>query len=238
MEAHTNRGGAATNGPPHGSGGTSPSATPRGHYRLRPQFGHPPARHPRRDRPRSVRRGGPRRVRRRAADRRWALMAPRRSRPRRRASSSAAAGTCRYRVDGKQRWESAARSTRRAGRSRPADRRRARRVPGAIRITLHEYAREWVERYQGTGAAASARTPATNTGGCSTSTCSSTSRRGEAHRDHAAPRGASSSAGSASRRGPRRRRRTRTGGCRSRTRPSATTLARCARAWRPPCTRD
>ncbi len=57
-----------------------------------------------------------------------------------------------YRVDGRQRWESCRSldEARRAKAARVTDIRRGE-FEERSRITLHEYAREWVERYQGTG---------------------------------------------------------------------------------------
>ncbi|HEY3946086.1 MAG TPA: tyrosine-type recombinase/integrase [Solirubrobacteraceae bacterium] len=57
-----------------------------------------------------------------------------------------------YRVDGKQRWESCRTldEARRAKAARATDIGRGE-FEERSRITLHEYAREWVERYQGTG---------------------------------------------------------------------------------------
>ncbi|MGC2374481.1 MAG: phage integrase SAM-like domain-containing protein [Solirubrobacteraceae bacterium] len=57
-----------------------------------------------------------------------------------------------YRVDGKQRWESCRTldEARRAKAARTTDIGRGE-FEERSRITLHEYAREWVERYQGTG---------------------------------------------------------------------------------------
>ena len=37
---------------------------------------------------------------------------------------------------------------------------------GRSRVTFHQYAREWVDRYQGNGRRGSASTPARSTGGC------------------------------------------------------------------------
>jgi len=57
-----------------------------------------------------------------------------------------------YRVDGKQRWESCRTldEARRAKAARATDIERGE-FEQHSRITLHEYAREWIERYQGTG---------------------------------------------------------------------------------------
>jgi integrase len=57
-----------------------------------------------------------------------------------------------YRVDGKQRWESCRTldEARRAKAARATDIQRGE-FEQRSRITLHEYAREWIERYQGTG---------------------------------------------------------------------------------------
>ncbi len=57
-----------------------------------------------------------------------------------------------YRVDGRQRWESCRTldEARRAKAARATDIGRGE-FEERSRITLHEYAREWVERYQGTG---------------------------------------------------------------------------------------
>jgi integrase len=57
-----------------------------------------------------------------------------------------------YRVDGKQRWESCRTldEARRAKAARATDIGRGE-FEERSRITLHEYAREWIERYQGTG---------------------------------------------------------------------------------------
>lgn len=57
-----------------------------------------------------------------------------------------------YRVDGKQRWESCRTldEARRAKAARATDIGRGE-FEQRSRITLHEYAREWIERYQGTG---------------------------------------------------------------------------------------
>jgi integrase len=57
-----------------------------------------------------------------------------------------------YRVDGKQRWESCRTldEARRAKAARATDIERGE-FERRSRITLHEYAREWVERYQGRG---------------------------------------------------------------------------------------
>jgi integrase len=57
-----------------------------------------------------------------------------------------------YRVDGKQRWESCRTldAARRAKAARITDMGRGE-FEQRSRITLHEYAREWIERYQGTG---------------------------------------------------------------------------------------
>lgn len=57
-----------------------------------------------------------------------------------------------YRVDGKQRWESCRTldEARRAKAARATDIERGE-FEQHFRITLHEYAREWIERYQGTG---------------------------------------------------------------------------------------
>jgi integrase len=57
-----------------------------------------------------------------------------------------------YRVDGKQRWESCRTldEARRAKAARATDIERGE-FEQRSRITLHEYAREWIERYQGTG---------------------------------------------------------------------------------------
>ncbi|MGE5700867.1 MAG: tyrosine-type recombinase/integrase [Arthrospira platensis] len=57
-----------------------------------------------------------------------------------------------YRVDGKQRWESSRTldEARRAKAARATDIERGE-FEQHSRITLHEYAREWIERYQGTG---------------------------------------------------------------------------------------
>lgn len=57
-----------------------------------------------------------------------------------------------YRVDGKQRWESCRTmdEARRAKAARTTDVGRGE-FEEHSRITLHEYAREWIERYQGTG---------------------------------------------------------------------------------------
>ena len=57
-----------------------------------------------------------------------------------------------YRVDGKQRWESCRTldEARRAKAARATDIGRGE-FEEHSRITLHEYAREWIERYQGTG---------------------------------------------------------------------------------------
>jgi len=57
-----------------------------------------------------------------------------------------------YRVDGKQRWESCRTmdEARRAKAARTTDVGRGE-FEERSRITLHEYAREWIERYQGTG---------------------------------------------------------------------------------------
>jgi integrase len=57
-----------------------------------------------------------------------------------------------YRVDGRQRWESCRTldEARRAKAARATDIGRGE-FEERSRITLHEYAREWIERYQGTG---------------------------------------------------------------------------------------
>lgn len=57
-----------------------------------------------------------------------------------------------YRIDGKQRWESCRTldEARRAKAARATDIERGE-FEQHSRITLHEYAREWIERYQGTG---------------------------------------------------------------------------------------
>jgi integrase len=57
-----------------------------------------------------------------------------------------------YRVDGKQKWESARtlEEARRKKAERTADIERGE-FEGRSRVALHEYAREWVERYQGRG---------------------------------------------------------------------------------------
>jgi integrase len=57
-----------------------------------------------------------------------------------------------YRVDGKQRWESCRTldEARRSKAARATDLGRGE-FEERSRITLHEYAREWIERYQGTG---------------------------------------------------------------------------------------
>jgi integrase len=57
-----------------------------------------------------------------------------------------------YRVDGKQRWESCRTldEARRAKAARATDIERGE-FEQHSRITLHEYAKEWIERYQGTG---------------------------------------------------------------------------------------
>lgn len=57
-----------------------------------------------------------------------------------------------YRVDGKQRWESCRTidEARRLKAARATDIERGEFEPRS-RVTLHEYAREWVERYQGRG---------------------------------------------------------------------------------------
>jgi integrase len=57
-----------------------------------------------------------------------------------------------YRVDGRQRWESCRTldEARRSKAARATDIRRGE-FEERSRITLHEYAREWIERYQGTG---------------------------------------------------------------------------------------
>lgn len=57
-----------------------------------------------------------------------------------------------YRVEGKQRWESCRTldEARRKKAARQTDLARGE-FQDQSRITLHEYAREWVERYQGTG---------------------------------------------------------------------------------------
>lgn len=57
-----------------------------------------------------------------------------------------------YRANGKQRWESCRTldEARRAKAARTTDIGRGE-FEERARITLHEYAREWVERYQGTG---------------------------------------------------------------------------------------
>jgi hypothetical protein len=56
-----------------------------------------------------------------------------------------------YRVDGRQRWESCRTldEARRAKAARATDIGRGE-FEERSRITLHEYAREWIERYQGT----------------------------------------------------------------------------------------
>jgi hypothetical protein len=82
-----------------------------------------------------------------------------------------------YRVDGRQKWESA----RTLDEARNL---RSERITGANRgeleqrstVTLHEYAREWVERYQGTGRRGfREETRARSIGRCSTSTPCATS---------------------------------------------------------------
>jgi hypothetical protein len=57
-----------------------------------------------------------------------------------------------YRVDGKQRWESCRTldEARRAKAARATDIERGE-FEQHSRITLHEYAKEWIERYQGRG---------------------------------------------------------------------------------------
>src|SRR5271156_1565987 len=57
-----------------------------------------------------------------------------------------------YRVDGKQRWESCRTldEARRVKAARATDIERGE-FEQHSRITLHEYASEWIERYQGTG---------------------------------------------------------------------------------------
>lgn len=57
-----------------------------------------------------------------------------------------------YRVDGKQRWESCRTfdEARRAKAARETDVARGE-LEQRTRITLHEYARDWIDRYQGTG---------------------------------------------------------------------------------------
>src|ERR1700722_12763041 len=57
-----------------------------------------------------------------------------------------------YRVDGRQRWESCRTldEARRGKAARCTDIERGE-FEQHSRITLHEYAREWIERYQGTG---------------------------------------------------------------------------------------
>lgn len=84
-----------------------------------------------------------------------------------------------YRVGGRQKWESA--STEKL--AKKAKEARATHIARGefserSRVTLHEYASEWVERYQGVGGEASASTLAPNTARSSTATCSRTSRRG------------------------------------------------------------